>query len=73
MEELVSQLPETFAADQAQVGDLRNPQLDVDYRALYAALHELDPSESWAGLSRIYTPEGEVLWLCRDHAEQYGT
>ena len=72
MEEMVSQLPETFGADWIQVDDLRKSQLDVDYRALYAVLHELDSNESWAGLSRIYTPEGEVLWLCRDHAEQYG-
>ena len=71
MTEVVSQLPEPIDAERIQAGDLRQPRLDVNYRALYAVLHTLDPSEHWAGLSRTYTPEGEVLWLCRDHAQQF--
>jgi internalin A len=46
---------------------------DVDYRALHALLRELDPAERWGGLSRTCTPEGEILWLCDHHVEQYGT
>ena len=73
MTELVSKLPvpEGFGADLPQVNDPRHIELHVDYRALHALLHELDPSDHWAGLSRIYTPEGEVLWLCSDHVQQY--
>jgi hypothetical protein len=68
---LASELPASFAANTIPVGDLRHIQLDVDYRALYTVLKQVDPSDHWGGLSRTYTPEGEVLWLCRDHAQQY--
>jgi internalin A len=73
MTELVSKLPvpEGFGADLPQLNDPRHIELHVDYRALYALLRELDPSDHWAGLSRIHTPEGEVLWLCSDHSQQY--
>jgi hypothetical protein len=71
MTELVSQLPERIGAERIRTSDMRHPSLDVDYRTLYAVLHTLDPNDHWAGLSRVYTPEGEILWLCRDHAHQY--
>jgi internalin A len=71
MTELVKELPETVSMDQFRAEELRHSQLDVDYRALHALLNQLDPSNHWAGLSRTATPEGMVLWLCRDHAQQY--
>jgi internalin A len=73
MTELVKQLPEVVGTDQLRAEELRHSQLDVDYRALQALLDHLDPSKHWAGLSRIPTPEGDVLWLCRDHAQQYSS
>ena len=71
MTELVKQLPEAVGADWVPMEELHHPQFDVDYRSLYSVLHELDPSDHWAGLSRIPTPEGQILWLCHDHARQY--
>ena len=61
----------SFPADRIPAEELRHIHLDVDYRALYAVLKQVDPSEYWGGLNRIHTPEGELLWLCRDHAQQY--
>jgi internalin A len=58
-------------ADPFPAGDLQQAQLDVDYRALHAVLKQADPAEHWGGLSRITAPEGDVLWLCREHAGQY--
>jgi hypothetical protein len=58
-------------ADPFPAGDLQQAQLDVDYRALHAVLKQADPGEHWGGLSRITTPEGELLWLCREHAGHY--
>jgi internalin A len=77
MTQLVSELPDVVlpaedsssrlsAAEASQYANL-----DVDYRVLHSLLHDLDPSEHWAGLSRVYTPEDQILWLCRDHARQY--
>jgi hypothetical protein len=72
MVELVDQLPEDLSAERIETDNFgARPSLDVDYRAIKALLHHVDPSDHWGGLSRTYTPEGEVLWLCRDHAKQY--
>ena len=71
MTELVKQLPERLAIDRSQADHLDPTEFDADYRALYALLREVDPHEQWRGLNRTYTPEGQVLWLCRDHAQQY--
>jgi hypothetical protein len=45
--------------------------LDSDFRELEAMLTELGPKRRWGGLSRIDTPEGLALYLCRDHAAPY--
>jgi len=71
MAELVTQLPADVPAGPSIEEELRPPELDVDYRALHALLDQVDPSHHWAGLSRIRTPEEEILWLCRDHAQQH--
>jgi hypothetical protein len=68
---VLGELPGSLSSDQLRMEDLHSVRLDVDYRALYAVLKQVDPSEHWCGLSRINTPEGEILWLCRDHAQQY--
>jgi GTPase SAR1 family protein len=68
---LIDQLPNDLDVNLMRSGGIpEHIQFDADYRALYALLHQLDPTDRWAGLSRTYTPEGDVLWLCRDHAEQ---
>ena len=74
MAELVRQLPESSGGERLQA-DMPpgRAELDVDYRALCGLLHRVDPNDHWAGLSRLHTPEGDVLWLCRDHAEQYSS
>jgi len=41
-------------------------------RALHAFLREQDPAEKWAGLSRVVTNDGNILWLCDEHRKQYG-
>jgi len=44
---------------------------EADFRALEALLLEIDPQRTWGGLSRVSTPEGLTLYLCRDHAAPY--
>jgi internalin A len=72
MSELVAQMPELQAIGQSKSDGPESAELDADHRTLRALLNELDPTEYWGGLSRIYTPEGDVLWLCQEHARQYG-
>ena len=71
MNALVAQLAAIADTEQALAKDSHSVEFEADHRALYGLLDQLDPSRHWAGLSRIYTPEGEILWLCRDHARQY--
>jgi internalin A len=40
-------------------------------RALRALLLEKDPKQKWGGLRRVFTPEGNYLWLCKEHAAKY--
>lgn len=34
-------------------------------------LIKVDPSRYWGGLVRKVTPEGHILWLCKEHAKEY--
>jgi GTPase SAR1 family protein len=38
-------------------------------RALHAFLHEVDPVKRWCGLQKVATNDGNILWLCPEHAE----
>jgi internalin A len=44
---------------------------EADFRVLAKLLNEIDPQQAWGGLSRVNTPEGLSLYLCRDHAAPY--
>jgi internalin A len=40
-------------------------------RAIYNFLKEADAEQVWGGLSRVLTPDGNILWLCETHRKQY--
>ena len=37
-------------------------------RALHVFLHEVDKTQHWCGLKRVVTNDGNILWLCAEHA-----
>ena len=39
-------------------------------RTLHEFLKKKDPEQVWGGLTRITTPEGDVLWLCKEHIKE---
>lgn len=39
-------------------------------RMLHEFLKKKDPEQVWGGLTRITTPEGDVLWLCKEHIKE---
>lgn len=51
--------------------DTHRPQQaeGADLRSLQALLERLDPSRIWGGLSCVFTPEGDSLWLCAEHRQ----
>ena len=40
-------------------------------RALYGFLSKADPGHIWGGLYKTLTPDGNILWLCERHRQQY--
>jgi internalin A len=40
-------------------------------RVLHSLLDEVDKQHYWAGLQRVVTPDGNILWLCGEHAKTY--
>ena len=40
-------------------------------RALHNFLIEADPGQIWGGLYKTPTPDGNILWLCDKHRQQY--
>lgn len=75
MKALVDQLPTVAIETGSGFAEGSEPTTHAttegDFRALEAMLSELDPKRVWGGLSRIDTPEGLALYLCRDHAAPY--
>ncbi len=39
-------------------------------RVLRRLLEEVDPAQHWSGLTRVLTPEQDLLWLCKHHAAE---
>jgi hypothetical protein len=46
----------------------RHAAVEADFRVVESLLADLDPYRRWGGLSRTTTPDGQTLFLCRDHA-----
>jgi internalin A len=40
-------------------------------RALHSFLKEADPNQYWDGLQKVVTEDGNIFWLCEEHARPY--
>jgi internalin A len=73
---LHEELPEIVGTD----ASLDQEELSTDnevvgsaLRVLCQFLNEADPFKKWAGLEKVITPEGNILWLCQEHTPLYRT
>ena len=41
-------------------------------RALHVFLREVDKTQHWCGLQKVVTNDGNILWLCAEHARFHG-
>ena len=41
-------------------------------RALHVWLREVDKTQHWCGLQKVVTNDGNLLWLCPEHATFHG-
>jgi Leucine-rich repeat (LRR) protein len=78
MAKIVEQIPAVELPGESPLTQPRQPDgpagravNEAGFRALERWLTELDPDRHWGGLSRVTTPEGLTLYLCRDHAAPY--
>src|SRR6266704_2401120 len=77
LEQITQDLPDLASYDSMK--DINEPTLTDKYqrtvgpalRALHNFLNEVDPSQLWGGLDNIVTPDGNILWLCDNHRQQY--
>ena len=67
--EIVESDPGSFAEKHQMVG--QEQVLGPALRVLHSFLKEVDPQEYWDGLHKIVTPDGNILWLCEEHARPY--
>jgi len=73
--ELAPDLKEDVARQQFHKSAPLNITFDAQgaaLRALHAFLKEIDPNEHWCGLKRVITNDGNILWLCPEHAALQG-
>jgi Leucine-rich repeat (LRR) protein/GTPase SAR1 family protein len=40
-------------------------------RALHSFLKEVDPNQYWDGLQKVVAEDGNIFWLCEEHARPY--
>ncbi len=77
LEQITQDLPDLASYDSMK--DINEPTLTDQYqrtvgpalRALHNFLNEVDLSQLWGGLDKIVTPDGNILWLCDKHRQQY--
>ncbi|MEM9448722.1 MAG: COR domain-containing protein, partial [Cyanobacteria bacterium P01_E01_bin.6] len=58
--------PHEFSRGDGKVEKISSAAL----RTLHEFLKRKDPEKIWGGLTRTTTPEGDVLWLCKDHIKE---
>ncbi len=77
LEQIAQDLPE-FASydsmkdvDEQMQTDQYQRTIGPALRALHNFLIEADPRQVWGGLYKTPTPDGNILWLCDQHRQQY--
>jgi hypothetical protein len=62
------------AAARVPLGSLEGVTIEPEgeaLRALHAFLRARDKAGNWCGLQRVVTNDGNILWLCPEHARQH--
>ena len=75
MKALVEKLPDIKDPDEPGLkGSAErwpNPAEGAALRELRTVLDKVNTKRDWGGLRKVLTPEGDYLWLCEQHAQEY--
>jgi hypothetical protein len=76
MKEFTNKLPEVGFSKEIElmykdIDSRPNEAVDSALRILYYLLDEIDPVHEWGGLAPVFTPDGNLLWLCSEHKKEY--
>ncbi len=71
--ELFKKIIESIDHDSTSLTHLRGFEQNVGpaLRALHSFLKEADPNQYWDGLQKVVTEDGNIFWLCEEHARPY--
>lgn len=69
----LSKITEEKSADpiEGQMHPGQEQTIGPALRFLHSFLKEVDPQQFWGGLQKVVTPDGNILWLCSQHAYPY--
>ncbi len=76
LEQIVEDIPKiveydpSSLAERHYLGDFEQG-VGLALRALYDFLKEADPHQHWNGLQKVVTEDGNIFWLCEEHARPY--
>ena len=76
LEQIIEDIPQIAEHDPLSLEERHHPggfeqNIGPALRVLHSFLKEADPHQYWDGLEKVVTEDGNILWLCQEHAYPY--
>jgi hypothetical protein len=76
LEKITEDIPNIVEHDPTSLAEMSHPggfeqNVGSALRVLHSFLKEADPHQYWDGLERVVTEDGNIFWLCDQHARPY--
>jgi hypothetical protein len=76
LERITEDIPDVLERDPTSLAERYHPggfeqNVGPALRALHSFLKEADPNQYWDGLRKVVTEDGNIFWLCEEHARPY--
>jgi GTPase SAR1 family protein len=76
LEKIIEDLPDMAEHDPISLAERHHAggfeqNIGPALRVLHSFLKEVDPHQYWDGLQKVVTEDGNLLWLCEEHARPY--
>jgi hypothetical protein len=76
LEQIVEDIPKMVEYDPSSLAERHSlggfeQSIGAALRVLHSFLKEADPNQYWDGLQKVVTEDGNIFWLCEEHARPY--